>query len=119
MSFADSMSFKTYNDAIGVCGAWTSVGHGEGTVSPANRPMWQIPYRCMVPKSTRNLLVAGRCFSFEKELVEDARVIGTCLVTGHGAGVGAAIAAKTGSSVQDADIANIRSTLLEQKAWLG
>ena len=119
LTFADSMSFKTYDDTIGVSGAWITVGHGAGAVPAANRPMWQIPYRSLVPKRTRNLLVAGRCFSFDRELVEDARVIGACLVTGHGAGVAAAIAARIGSSVQDADITKIRSTLLEQKAWLG
>ena len=119
LTFADSMSYKTYDDAIGVSGAWTTVGHGDGAVSAANRPMWQIPYRSLVPKRTRNLLVAGRCFCFDRQLVEDARVIGTCLVAGHGAGVAAAIAVKSGSSVQDVNLAKIRSTLLEQKAWLG
>lgn len=119
LTFEDSMRFKTYDDAIGVSGAWTTVGHGEGAVSPANRPLWQIPYRALVPKRTRNLLVAGRCFSFDRALVEDARVIGACLVTGHGAGAAAAVVAKGGSSVQDADIARIRTTLTEQKAWLG
>ena len=43
-----------------------------------------MPYRSLVPKKTKNLLVAGRCFCFEKKLVEDTRIIGTCLITGHG-----------------------------------
>ncbi len=113
------MTYRTFDDTIGVSGAWTTVGHGEGAVSPANRPLWHIPYRSLVPKRTRNLLVAGRCFCFDRDLVEDARVIGTCLVTGHAAGVAAAIAARTGTSVQEADIKAIRGTLTDQKAWLG
>jgi hypothetical protein len=119
LTFEDSMRFKTYDDAIGVSGAWTSVSHGGESVPPANRPLWQIPYRSLVPKRTRNLLVAGRCFCFDRALVEDARVIGTCLVTGHAAGVGAALAARAGKSVQEADINAIRGTLTDQKAWLG
>jgi hypothetical protein len=113
------MTHKAFDDAIGISGAWTSVSHGEQKVGPGERPMWQIPYRSLVPKKTKNLLVAGRCFCFEKALVEDARVIGACLVTGHGAGAAAAVAVKAGASVQDADVAAIRKTLLEQKAYLG
>jgi len=119
LTFEDSMSHKAFDDAIGVSGAWTSVEHGGRKVGAGERPAWQIPYRSLVPKKTRNLLVAGRCFCFDKALVEDARVIGTCMVTGHGAGVAAAVAVKAGSSVQDADVAKIRATLLQQKAYLG
>ena len=46
-------------------------------------------------------------------------MIGNCLVTGHGAGAAAAVAAKKGAAVQDNDVAAIRKTLLEQKAFLG
>jgi hypothetical protein len=119
LTFEDSMTHKAFDDAIGISGAWTSVGHGEAKVGPGERPMWQIPYRSLVPKKTKNLLVAGRCFCYEKTLVEDARVIGACLVTGHGAGAAAAVAVKAGAAVQDADIAAIRKTLVEQKAYLG
>jgi ribulose 1,5-bisphosphate synthetase/thiazole synthase len=119
LTFDESMTYKTFDDAIGVSGAWTSVVHGGKKVGEGERPAWQIPYRSLVPKKTKNLLVAGRCFCFDKALVEDARVIGTCMITGHGAGVAAAVAVKTGSSVQDADVAKVRATLTEQKAYLG
>ncbi len=119
LTFEDSMTHKAFDDAIGISGAWTSVAHGERKVGPGERPMWQIPYRSLVPKKTKNLLVAGRCFCFERALVEDARVIGACLVTGHGAGAAAAVAVKAGAAVQEADVAAIRKTLVEQKAYLG
>jgi hypothetical protein len=119
LTLDDSMTHKAFDDAIGVSGAWTSVLHGGQKLSAGERPMWQIPYRSLVPKRTRNLLVAGRCFCFEKALVEDARVIGACLVTGHGAGVAAAVAARSGAAVQAADIQQVRKILLEQKAYLG
>jgi len=119
LTLADSMTHKSFDDTIGLSGAWTSITHGGKKVGKGERPMWQIPYRSLVPKKTKNLLVAGRCFCFEKKLVEDARVIGTCLITGHGAGAAAAVAVKNGSSVQDTDIAKIRATLVEQKAYLG
>ena len=63
--------------------------------------------------------MAGRCFSFEQDLFQDARIIGTCLVTGHGAGVGAAMAANSGNAVQELDVKKIQKVLLEQKVYLG
>lgn len=70
-------------------------------------------------KQCPNLLVAGRCFGFEKELAYDAREIGTCLVTGQAAGVASALAALSRTSVQDVDIKQLQSHLLHQKARLG
>jgi hypothetical protein len=119
LTLKDSMTFRTFDDAIGVSGAWTSLLWNGRKVKVEERPLWQIPYRSLVPRGTRNLLVAGRCFSFEQALVEDARVIGACLITGHGAGVAAAVAVKEGTSVQEADVSRIRTLLAEQKAYLG
>jgi hypothetical protein len=62
--------------------------------------------------------VAGRCFSFEEALFQDARIIGTCLVTGHGAGAGAAVAVNTRNPVQDLDVERIQELLLKQGAKL-
>ena len=119
LTLDDSMSYRAFDDVIGICGAWTSLLYNANRVSRDNRPLWQIPYRSLVPKKTRNLLVAGRCFSFDKPLVEDARIIGTAMITGHGAGTGAAVAARSNSSVQDADINQIQKILKDQKAYLG
>jgi hypothetical protein len=88
-------------------------------VPKTERPYWQIPLRSLVPKKTDNLLVAGRCFCFVRELVEDTRIIGTCLVTGHGAGAAAGLAVKEKQQVRNLDTANLKKLLLEQGAWLG
>jgi hypothetical protein len=119
LTLEDSMTFKSFDDNIGISGAWTSLLYQSRRVPMEERPMWQIPYRALLPQKTKNLLVAGRCFSFEKDLFQDARIIGTCLVTGHGAGVGAALASKSGSAVQELDVKEIRKVLLEQDAYLG
>ena len=119
LTLEDSMTFRSFEDNIGISGAWTSLMYQSRRVPMQERPMWQIPYRALLPRKTRNLLVAGRCFSFEQYLFQDARIIGTCLITGHGAGVGAALASKTGHAVQDVDRKQIRKVLLEQDAYLG
>jgi len=51
--------------------------------------------------------------------VEDARIIGTCLITGHGAGAAAALAVQTHSTVGDIDIPRLQSILKEQNVYLG
>ena len=119
LTLEDSMTFKSFDDNIGISGAWTSILYQQRRVPMKERPMWQIPYRALLPQKTNNLLVAGRCFSFEQDLFQDARIIGTCLVTGQGAGVGAALASNTGNAVQDQDVKKIQKILLEQEVYLG
>jgi len=113
------MTYKNFTDAIGVSGAWTTMLYKGKRVPAKERPHWQIPYRSLLPKTVENLLVAGRCFCFERDLVEDARIIGTALVTGHGAGAAAAIAIKQRETVRNIDRSRLRKLLTEQKVWFG
>ncbi|MDD4143437.1 MAG: FAD-dependent oxidoreductase [Prolixibacteraceae bacterium] len=119
LTLEDTMTFKNFDDVIGISGAWTTMLYNGKRVSPAERPMWQIPYRSLVPKKTENLLVAGRCFCFEEKLVEDTRIIGTCLVTGHGAGAAAGLAVKEREQVRKLDTSKLKQLLKDQGAWLG
>jgi hypothetical protein len=119
LTLEDSMTYKSFDDNIGISGAWTTILYESRRVPMDERPLWQIPYRALLPQKTKNLLVAGRCFSFEQDLFQDARIIGTCLITGHGAGAGAALASNTGNSVQELDVKEIQKILLEQDVYLG
>ena len=47
------------------------------------------------------------------------RLIPNCFVTGHAAGVAAAVAAAAGCSPRDVDIAKVQGVLRDQKAYLG
>jgi hypothetical protein len=119
LTLEDTMTYKSFNDVIGISGAWTTMLYNGKRVLPAERPMWQIPYRSLLPKTTENLLVAGRCFCFERALVEDTRIIGTCLITGHGAGAAAGLAVKEHITARNIDTGKLKKLLLEQGAWLG
>ncbi|MBK7709828.1 MAG: FAD-dependent oxidoreductase [Bacteroidales bacterium] len=119
LTLKDTMTFRSFDDVIGISGAWTSILYKGKKVPKDERPLWQIPYRSLLPVKTDNLLVAGRCFCFEKELVEDTRIIGTCLITGHGAGVAAGLAVKDNTIVRNIDIKRLKETLRQQGAWLG
>ncbi|MDX9755460.1 MAG: FAD-dependent oxidoreductase, partial [bacterium] len=119
LTLADTMTYKVFEDVIGISGAWTTMLYEGKRVPPDQRPLWQIPYRSLLPKKTQNLLVAGRCFCFETALVEDARIIGTCVITGHGAGAAAALAAQENTAVAEVDIARLQTLLKEQNVYLG
>lgn len=119
LTLTESMTYKEFDDAIGVSGGWMSLLYNGKRIQSYERPMWQIPYSSLVPKKNKNLLVAGRCFSFEKDLFEDTRVIGTCLITGHGAGVAAAIAAKDKVAVSEVEVPKLHAILKEQNVYFG
>lgn len=119
LTLEDTMTYKAFDDVIGISGAWTTMLYKGKRVPREERPLWQIPYRSLVPKHADNLLVAGRCFCFEPALVEDTRIIGTCLITGHGAGAAAGLAVKEGTRVRDLDIHKLKEELTGQNAWLG
>ncbi len=99
---------KRFDNCIGVGGAW----HAE-------HEEWQIPYGTLVPKNVEGLLAAGRCISAEPDMVDLMRVIPICYVTGHAAGVAAAVALKDRSPLRSVDIGKVQKVLKEQKAYLG
>ena len=119
LTLEDTMTFKSFSDVIGISGAWTTMLYKGKKISVNERPLWQIPYRSLLPRKTENLLVAGRCFCFERELVEDTRIIGTCLVTGHGAGAAAGLAIKEKENPRNINTRKLKQLLLQQGAWLG
>jgi hypothetical protein len=119
LTLEDSMTYKSFNDVIGVSGAWTTMLFNGRRITQEERPMWQIPYRSLLPKKTNNLLVAGRCFCFERELTEDTRSVGSCLITGHAAGIAAAISVLDRENVRDINIKKLQDLLIDQGAWLG
>jgi ribulose 1,5-bisphosphate synthetase/thiazole synthase len=92
---------------------------GVGGASNANHAEWQIPYGALVPESVENVLAAGRCVNCEIKMADLVRLIPNCFVTGHAAGVAAAVAAGAGCTPRDVDIAKVQGVLREQKAYLG
>lgn len=118
LTLDDSMRYREFKDCIGMSGAWTALPYKGRTVESADRPVWQIPYAALLPKKTKNLIVAGRCFSFDRGLLEDAREVGTCLVTGQAAGTAAAMAVAQRVSMSEVDVAKLQARLKAQNVRL-
>ena len=77
---------------------------------------YDVPYRCLVPKSVDGLLVAGRCLSATREAIGSARMGAQCMAYGHAAGVAAALAAERNTAPRRVDVALLRQTLSAQHA---
>lgn len=106
-----SMEWQSYEDCIGMSGICDPFIYKGRKINKTNRPVWQIPYRALVPRQTRNLLVAGRCFGYDAGITWDAREISTCMVTGEAAGVGAALASASRCAARDVDVPRLQAIL--------
>lgn len=60
---------------------------------------YQIPYRALIPRGARNLLVAGRLLDADRGAYGAVRVMVTCNQTGEAAGTAAALALAEGCDV--------------------
>ena len=76
-----------------------------------------IPYRCLVPASRRNLLVAGRSISCDRAVQGTVRVMPVCLATGEAAGAAAAMAGDS-ADVTAVDASALRDRLRHYGGWL-
>jgi len=70
-----------------------------------------IPLRALVPKGSRNLLVAGRCVSSDRLANSGLRVQASCMAMGQAAGAAATLAAKTDRSPLDVPLQEIHDLL--------
>jgi hypothetical protein len=92
---------------------------GVGGASGGSHGPWQIPYGALVPRCVDNLLAAGRCISAELSMADLVRLIPNCFVTGHAAGVAAAVAVQDGCRPREIDVAKVQKILRQQEAYLG
>ncbi|MCP4641818.1 MAG: FAD-dependent oxidoreductase [bacterium] len=109
LRFEDWQNKKTYPD---VCG----IGGNYAFLKDRGVP---IPYGTLVPKRVDNLLASGRCVAADNRMLNYTRLIAPCMLTGHAAGVAAALAAKAGCSPREVPVPALRDLLKKQKAFLG
>lgn len=79
---------------------------------------YTIPYRCLIPKGSKNLLVAGRCISATHEAQASIRIMPIVCCLGEAAGTAAAVAHKSGSALSEANVAEIQGLLRANGAFI-
>ena len=73
-----------------------------------------IPYRTLIPKKIKGLLVAGRAIGGSNIAHAATRNMSCCTVTGQGAGAAAAEAIKNKVNLEDVNIENVQAELKKQ-----
>jgi hypothetical protein len=118
----DVLGARKFDDAI-ARGAYPVDIHnpkGSGTLLRRLPPgeAYDIPLRCLLPRNTRRLIVAGRCISGTHEAHSSYRVMPIVMATGQAAGICAAIASKEGKTPREVDVRQVQRELLRQGASL-
>lgn len=118
----DVISGRKRDDGIAKGGHHVDI-HGGGTdqvrIPVTGGQSYDIPFGCLVPRFVPNMLVAGRCISSTRPANGSARVMGTCMATGHAAGAaGAMCVAREHADVRELSVDDLREGLRTQGAVL-
>ena len=112
MTEDDARHQGRFEDTIGIYPEFID-GYGVLIIPTTGRYM-QIPYRAMLPRKVKGLLVTGRAIGGDRIAHAATRNMACCAVAGQGAGVAAALAVKTGCEVSEVDIDAVQAELERQ-----
>ncbi|WP_425070583.1 FAD-dependent oxidoreductase [Sagittula sp. S175] len=112
MTEADVRHEGRFDDSIGIYPEFID-GYGILILPTTGRYM-QIPYRAMLPKGVKGLLVAGRAIGGDRVSHAAVRNMACCAVAGQGAGVAAALSVKEGRALDDLDLCAVQGVLRGQ-----
>lgn len=101
-----------FEDTIGIYPEFID-GYGVLILPTTGRYM-QIPYRSMLPKRVKHLLVAGRAIGGDRIAHAATRNMACCAVAGQGAGIAAALSVKSGRDFHEIDIVPVQRELERQ-----
>ena len=107
--FDDALSYSFYPIDL----------HDEHGVKPKPLPHGKvptIPRGALIPKGSKNIMVAGRCLSSDRLANSAARVQASCMGMGQAAAVTAVLAARSRTTPLDVPLDQIRAKLKEQGA---
>lgn len=115
----DYASGRVFEDAV--CYAYYPLDVHKGTgfdrleqLKPGVVPT--IPLRALIPKDSRNIMVAGRCVSSDRYANGGLRVQASCMAMGQTAGVAAALAASGDTTPLDVPLIKIHKVLRKHGA---
>ena len=105
-----------FEDAIGIFPEFID-GYGV-LVLPTTGRYFHVPYRSLVPRNVRHLIVAGRCIGGDRISHAAVRNMMCCAVSGQGAGTAAAVSLRRGEDFASLDVGAVRQELKRQGARL-
>ena len=112
LSEADVRNEARFEDSVGIYPEFID-GYGVLILPTTGRYM-HIPYRAMLPKLVKNLLVTGRAIGGDRIAHAATRNMACCAVAGQGAGIAAALSIKAGRDLDRIDISTVQAELARQ-----
>ena len=115
----DVKQCRKFDDTIAVANYSIDIHSpdGSGTLIyklPAGE-YYNIPYRCLIPKGVKNMLVAGRCISADHVAQASVRIMPICCTMGEAAGTALALAKQSGAKdVREVDVPKLQKQLEAQ-----
>jgi hypothetical protein len=109
---ADVRGEARFEDSIGIYPEFID-GYGV-LVLPTTGRYFHVPFRGLVPRGVRNLLVPGRASGGDRIAHASTRNMSCCAVQGQGAGIAAAVSLRAGRDVADVDVAAVQRELDRQ-----
>ena len=101
-----------FEDSIGIFPEFID-GYGV-LILPTTGRYFEIPYRNLLPRKVKNLLVSGRATGGEKIAHAATRNMACCAVIGQGAGVAAALSIKSNRELDEIDMSAVQRELDRQ-----
>jgi len=92
--------------------------HGDGGGCQELGEPYGVPYRCLIPKGWRNLLVAGRSAGFSSIAASSCRLTRTMMQLGQAAGTAVALAERGNLALPDVSSRELRDDLRRQHVQL-
>lgn len=114
MSELDVREQGRFEDSIGIFPEFID-GYGV-LILPTTGRYFEVPYRNLLPKGVKNLLISGRATAGHKIAHAATRNMACCAVIGQGAGVAAALAVKQNRALDALNISEIQAGLEAQGA---
>jgi len=109
----DYWAGKTFEDAISYAYYPIDIHDDEGVkpVQLRENVLPTIPLRALIPRNSRNFIVAGRCVSSDRSANSALRVQAPCMGMGQAAAVAAVLASMSGSTPAEVPLEDIRHML--------
>jgi hypothetical protein len=101
-----------FDDSVGIYPEFID-GYGVLIIPTTGRYM-HIPYRAMLPKQVKNLIVAGRAIGGDRIAHAATRNMACCAVAGQGAGVAAAVSIKDRCRFGEVSMTSVQAILKDQ-----
>ena len=108
------LAAQDHSDIVAITDHSLDVHGAHGGLRELPNGAYGVPYRCLLPQGTANLLVACRAASFSHIAASSCRLQRTMITLGQAAGNAAAMAVDDRRPLRSIDVPALRSALREQ-----